>query len=115
MKVVVPLLVLIIISALAILEANAQGNPNLWFHVFRTVGWIAIVGMLILIYEKTGSKKLAYSGIFILTLFGFSFIFLGILALFVNIYLFSIPIIIIGVLWVWFILSRYGKFKEAGK
>lgn len=115
MKIVAPLLVVMIISALAILEVSARGDPALWFHVFRSVGWLAIVGVLILIYEKTGTRKLAYTGIVILTVPGILFILVGLFAFFAKLYLFSVPIIIIGGLWVWFILSRYERLKEVSK
>jgi hypothetical protein len=113
MKVIVPLLVLIAVSVLAMLEANIKGDIGLWGLVFRSIGWLAIAGVLILVYEKTGTRKLVYPSILMLTILGFSFVIIGILMLFINgLYLLSIPLIIIGVVWVWFILSRYKKYKE---
>ncbi len=116
MKVIIPLLVLITVSVLAMLEANIKGDISLWGFVFRSIGWLAIAGMFILIYEKTGTRKLVYPSILMLTLLGFLFIIIGILMLFINgLYLFSIPLIIAGMVWVWFILDRYKKYKEARK
>lgn len=120
MRIIAPLLVIIIVSVLVLLlEVYSSISSALWFFVFRIISYIILVvllgGSLVIIYERTGSRKVIYSSIFILTLLGFFLIFLGILALFANLYLFPLPIIVIGALWVWFILSRYEKYKEASK
>jgi hypothetical protein len=112
MKVVATGLALIAVSAIVMLEANIKGSITLWGTVFRTVGWIAIVGMLILIYERTGSRRVVYSSVLILAVLGLFMIFLGILALIASLYLFSLVMVLIGGAWVWFIMNRYREIRE---